>query len=136
MGMFDYLRCEYPLPDEKFQHWNFQTKSTPSQFMDNYLITQDGRLVRTSTTVAMTEEEMDAAQMEAEAAGHSIYPLMKMEAIEEEVPYHGDIFFYGYEPPVWVEFQARFTNGRLEWIKKVSEEGEDDTVSTGGSGQG
>lgn len=44
MGMFDLLRCEYPLPDPRFQNEEFQTKDTPVQFLDEYRITGDGFL--------------------------------------------------------------------------------------------
>ena len=47
MGMFDYLRCEYPLPDEApVDGW--QTKDTPNQVLEKYVITRDGRLVDSS----------------------------------------------------------------------------------------
>ncbi len=40
MGMFDYLRCEYPLPDEApVDGW--QTKDTPNQVLEKYVITRD-----------------------------------------------------------------------------------------------
>lgn len=44
MGMFDYLRCEYPLPAPDAQHLEFQTKDTDSQFLDEYAIRADGTL--------------------------------------------------------------------------------------------
>lgn len=44
MGMFDYLRCKYPLPIDGTQHLLYQTKSTPAQFLDHYEIREDGSL--------------------------------------------------------------------------------------------
>lgn len=44
MGMFDCLRCEYPLPDEA-PATGWQTRDTPNQFLQEYVITADGRLV-------------------------------------------------------------------------------------------
>ena len=45
MGMFDYLRCEYPLPDgfDAAKIW-FQTKDTDAQYLDEYEIRDDGSL--------------------------------------------------------------------------------------------
>lgn len=42
--MFDYIKCHYPLPFEGANDLVYQTKDTPSQFMDNYEIREDGSL--------------------------------------------------------------------------------------------
>jgi len=45
MGMFDELRCEYPLPDGFDPHGErFQTKDTPEQYLDLYVLTSEGTL--------------------------------------------------------------------------------------------
>lgn len=44
MGLFDDLRCKYPLPVEGANELEFQTKDTPSQYMDCYEIREDGTL--------------------------------------------------------------------------------------------
>ncbi len=44
MGMFDYLKCKYPLPDASDNDLEYQTKDTPAQFLDNYEIRADGSL--------------------------------------------------------------------------------------------
>lgn len=44
MGMFDYLKCEYPLPVEGANDLEYQTKDTPAQYMDIYTIRADGTL--------------------------------------------------------------------------------------------
>lgn len=44
MGMFDELRCEYPLPDGFKPPWPFQTQDTPAQHLELYVLTADGRL--------------------------------------------------------------------------------------------
>jgi hypothetical protein len=45
MGLFDNVHCRYPLPDAEAQDWEFQTKSTRAPYLDNYEITEDGRLL-------------------------------------------------------------------------------------------
>jgi hypothetical protein len=46
MGMFDYVKCEAPLPNGAVHpDDNFQTKDLDRQ-LDTYVITKDGRLVR------------------------------------------------------------------------------------------
>lgn len=45
MGMFDYVICNYPLPDgEDGDGIEFQTKDTDSQQLDYYNISDDGTL--------------------------------------------------------------------------------------------
>lgn len=44
MGMFDDVRCFYPLPWPEAQGGRFQSKSTPDQYLSSYKITLDGRL--------------------------------------------------------------------------------------------
>ena len=44
MGMFDNLRCRYPLPVDGANDRLYQTKDTPSQYLDVYEIREDGAL--------------------------------------------------------------------------------------------
>ncbi len=44
MGVFDYLRCEYPLPLAGANDLDYQTKDTESQYCDHYVIRADGSL--------------------------------------------------------------------------------------------
>jgi hypothetical protein len=44
MGMFDNVRCEYPLPVDGANEFLFQTKDTPAQYLDDYEIRADGTL--------------------------------------------------------------------------------------------
>ena len=46
MGMFDYVRCDYPLPDggPPAGAGLFQTKDTPDQFLRVFKITDGGHL--------------------------------------------------------------------------------------------
>jgi hypothetical protein len=95
MGMFDTVSCEYPLPDPRHQGLEFQTKSLES-LLDHYLITGDGRLMRL-------------------ARHHGVGPERDV-----EWPIHGDLVFYTSEDTperTWIEYVARFTHGRVEWIR-------------------
>jgi len=51
MGMFDNLRCEYPLPDAAAQNFDFQTQSFDC-LLDDYVITKEGRLVKRPNPVS------------------------------------------------------------------------------------
>lgn len=46
MGVYDNVRCKYPLPDAEAQDLEYQTKSTFAPYLENYVITQDGRLLK------------------------------------------------------------------------------------------
>jgi hypothetical protein len=48
MGLFDRVCCRYPLPDPECQDLEYQSKDTPSQWMDNYEITPEGYLLHES----------------------------------------------------------------------------------------
>jgi hypothetical protein len=45
MGLFDNIRCHFPLPDGFEGDIEYQTKDTQAQYLDHYTITEDGRLV-------------------------------------------------------------------------------------------
>ncbi len=97
MGMFDYIKCEINLPDtnKKMQKRIFQTKSFGC-FLDTYIITKDKKLI-----------------------------LISKEG-NKTITYHGDINFYtstgSHEDKTfkWYEYVARFTNGKVENIKKIT----------------
>ena len=99
--MFDWLRCEYPLPDKHMQDHRFQTKDTPAQFMFNYTITASGRLIF-----------------------HRTKMLPPVDGWAEEVPvgdvdtgFHGAISFYDDdEDGNWHEYRARFVDGQVQEI--------------------
>jgi hypothetical protein len=44
MGVFDYLRCHFPLDLPGANELEYQTKDTPAQYLDHYEITKDGIL--------------------------------------------------------------------------------------------
>ena len=86
VGMFDYIRCELPLPEsDKMppEGMFFQTKDTPDQYMTVYTIKADGQL----------------------------YCERQVEEDETTIPFHGDIFFYSYSNHDSWEYRARFTEG-------------------------
>lgn len=100
MGLYDTLRCEYPLPEPTHQRREFQTKDF-ERLLDEYLITRDGRLVRRARR------------------GKSGL------ARDVEWPYHGDVRFYDVDPEKdrgLIEYVARFIDGRVEWIRRLDEE--------------
>lgn len=96
MGLFDTVKCEYPLPNPAHQDLKFQTKDLDC-WMGRYTITCDGKLVRHPHSGGKGPER------------------------DIEWPIHGDIRIYDFEPEnekELVEYTVRFTHGRVERIRR------------------
>lgn len=131
MGMFDEIKCEYSLPEAALQDVLFQTKSL-DRLMDRYTITRDGRLIHHTVRYELIPEAARPfyGKPEWEKPLLQFCGMFKgVSTGDVEVPYHGDIYFYtssgahtdnNFE---WFEYQARFTEGRVQWIKRVLNRG-------------
>lgn len=108
MGMYDAIRCDYPLPDPELQDAEFQTKDL-GQTLSRYRITADGRLCLSREVVDIFDE------------GHRA-PHREEPRSMEDKRYHGDINFYTYVGEQRVEYHARFTHGVIEWIRRITDE--------------
>src|SRR5438874_813733 len=113
--MFDYLRCDAPLPDDRMApDTMFQTKSLQCS-LDQFTITREGRLI-----YHCRHYEAGPKQQLRPAVWLPQYKLVHAEDINME--YHGDILFGGStRDDKFVEFVARFTHGILEWIRPHEE---------------
>ncbi|MDI3563577.1 hypothetical protein [Bradyrhizobium sp. Arg816] len=91
MGMFDYVKCELPLPDG----WKgeLQTKDFEDPYLETYTIRADGRLIR-----RRPKYDIDPP---GTAYG------------EIDTNFHGILNFYGLEDGEWHEYDAKFTDGQL-----------------------
>jgi len=125
MGMFDYVRCETPLPDGfagELQSKDFDCRMT------EIVIRADGRL-----EIEDWEHESvpKAERPFPDAEPGSIKALCGMwrraNRRWRDLNFHGDFNFYGSEGRhgtpeyVWHEYIARFTDGRLAYIRDVAE---------------
>ena len=125
MGMFDYIRCEYPLPDTEVQEQVFQTKSLDSA-LERYTITRDGRLilhqVRYESVPEAERRYYGTPEWETDPIVRSFGCTRSIQVGDVEVPHHGDIIFYTSigtgQDHQWFEYRARFTKGRVQWIKR------------------
>jgi hypothetical protein len=112
MGLFDYIKCEMPLPETPLPPYpdengdKFQTKDTPYQYMTTYTITADGRL---------TWRPYDMQTVPVEERPYPDMPIIgsqrRVEQEPEAIPFHGDVDFYHYASGGWWEYRARFTEG-------------------------
>jgi hypothetical protein len=98
MGLFDEVRCEYPLPDPAHQNLLFQTKDL-EKGLEQYLITRRGRLVRTRSDWLTPRERRDACPIHQDLR---IYDSVEVGPDERE----------------WVEYVFRFTEGKVTRVRR------------------
>ena len=95
--MYDYVKCEVPLPDQ-WDAVDMQTKHFGCE-ADTYTITRDGRLTR-----------RHVPYLQAVPEAHS----------NCEIIFHGEFRFYGLDAEKkWHEYAAKFTDGQLVKIDAV-----------------
>jgi hypothetical protein len=117
VGMFDYIRCEVPLPDGWKPLDALQTKDFNCELVE-HLITKDGRLIleRIDHQEVVPEEERPYPN---EKGILGIVGSIKTTTSRHESDFHGVIHFYGFEdgdPHKWHEYEAKFTDGKLVHI--------------------
>ncbi len=133
MGMFDEITIDMPHAaqiDEAVRGSTFQTKSLENA-MFNYRITADGRLTERPFEMQRLPDEECEYYGTPEWEQGGIYRVMgTMRRIDlplVDIQYHGDIVYYthtghnGESDYQWYEYQARFTDGNLMWIKRINE---------------
>jgi hypothetical protein len=130
MGMFDEIKCLYPLPGatKEVQEGVFQTKDFDNA-MDNYTITEDGRLILHEKVYEHVPEEERPyyGKPEWEKPIFRIFGCLKSTPIgDKEIPYHGYIniyttcsFFSGDPYAEWFEYEIKFTDGKVESVERL-----------------
>lgn len=127
--MFDYLIVEFPLP-ENAPDWIdettlWQTKGTPSQYMETYVITKEGRLIHRSVRYeAVPDEERPYwGKPEWETGFGKFCGMMKsVDTGEVDTNYHGDLHIGAMTNTLPYEFYncvVRFNNGSVQYLKEV-----------------
>ena len=113
MGMFDELRCYYPLPISGFEDRTFQTKDTPAQYLDQYEIREDGTLWHEAYDI---EDHSNPYLGGLDGIAGCMNRVNKR-WVQEKIT--GEICFYGFptgdhHDGGWVEFSAYFIDGKLK----------------------
>ncbi len=116
MGMFDDLRCHYPLPREGANDLAYQTKDTPAQWLDLYEIRADGSLWHEAYDI---EDRSDPNATGLLALRGSMTRVNKR---WEPVRLTGEVRFYTDARGSWVEFSAYFVDGQLRELVDISRE--------------
>jgi hypothetical protein len=128
MGMFDYVKCEYPFPEgspKTAQNDIYQTYDTPTQWMETYVITAEGRLIHQSVTYETVPENerpyWGKPEWKEGALCQLAGSIRSVSTGDVDTNYHGDIYLIGGQPPKFYEFVVRFTNGQLQYIRMIGE---------------
>ena len=117
MGLFDYIRCSYPLPGGHADSGEFQTKDTPSQFMDHYEIREDGSLWHEDYD---TEDRSDPRAEGVMSLAGMMTRVRKR--WEKDESFTGEIRFYrGSCEEDWREFSAYYIKGTLQSLITIIE---------------
>ncbi len=107
MGLFDYLRCYYPLEPEGANDYEFQTKDTSAQYMDHYEIRKDGTLWHEEYDV---EDRSDPKATGIEALRGCMTPINKRWVQEKD--FTGEI---GFGVSLWQDPKEFYWPGSLEY---------------------
>jgi hypothetical protein len=137
MGMFDYIKCEYPLPEvpqrlvdsygspEKVL---FQTKDTVNQCMATYKITEDGQLWIEKNTTKWVEAKDPNAISIMDRIGHSeiVASEWEKESLSGGIDFYEGYTHENYHSRTqedieqwkrfergWIEYTAVFLHGEL-----------------------
>lgn len=116
MGMYDYVKCEYPLPDGTIRaNAEFQTKDFDCM-MDVVTITAEGRLMlRESHYATVPEEERPYfGKPEWEEPLYQLAGSIRLVVDREyDANFHGEFEFRDGV----TNYIARFTDGQLDHIR-------------------
>lgn len=128
MGMFDNVKCEYPLPDTTAgMDLDFQTKAFGDGFvggyMDDYTITKEGELIFHKRAWELVEEKDRPYYGKPEWDSNPFLQLTgSMKVIhlgDETMDYHGIINIYTMVGDTWYEYEFKFTDGKVADVKRI-----------------
>lgn len=127
MGMYDDLRCDYPLPADGANALSYQTKDTPAQWCELYVIDKDGFLLHERYDV---EDRSDPEAVGLMAlAGCATRVNKRLVSVPE---FTGEIRFYDLpDGGGWIEFSSYFIDGKLQSVTLL-----EDTRAARASGKG
>ena len=122
MGMFDEIRCLYPLPLEGANARVYQTKDTPAQFTDLYEIREDGTLWHEEYDLE------DQSDPNAEGIARIFGMCARVNERWEPVDLTGEIRFYDFSKDTiggpgegWIEWSAYFVKGNLKCLELIED---------------
>jgi hypothetical protein len=128
MGMFDTIKCYFPLPGapEEIQNSSFQTKDL-NNLLDNYTITYEGRLIHHSMEWNSVEEKDRPYYGKPEWDSNPIFRIFGSLSSkflgDIDTDYHGKIRIYtsSDNSKTWYEYELKFTDGTIVDVRRIME---------------
>ena len=128
MGMFDEIKIEYKMPDSEIQNETFQTKSLENM-MDNYTITEEGRLIfhKHHYEEVPEEERPYYGKPEWDESKTLFKFIGSMKSVHDEdidMQYHGILEIhtmlggFNSDDSEWFSYSLKFTDGTLINIER------------------
>ena len=126
VGLFDIIKCEYPLPDPEIQDVEFQTKTFNGGCMDQYTITKKGKLIFHKTDWIDVPEEERPFYGRPEWDKHKISracgSIKQIHIGDMIIKYHGIINMYTHTADEkWYEYNIEFTKGEVTNVERINE---------------
>lgn len=123
--MFDEVTCRFPLPAPGCEGLVFQTKDTPSQFLERYEIREDGTLWR------QAYDTVDRSDPNAQGILRLAGIMARTNERWEREYLSGSMYFYTSAGEEWFEFLALFMEGVLQEVRRVEEDEKRDFSRSG-----
>ncbi|HQF36479.1 MAG TPA: hypothetical protein PLL26_02450 [Candidatus Dojkabacteria bacterium] len=117
MGVFDNLRCLYPLPTERdLKKEIFQTKTTPYQSLALYEIREDGTLWCENFEIIKNPDHTDGTKL----SERYLRINNKWEFVDDFI---GEIRFYTVcnSDNHFIQFSSYFVNGKLKELHLIED---------------
>ncbi len=113
MGMFAWVEIDPQLlPDACKTLTGWQTKDVVEPRCETLRLTADGQLVH-------VWHEWEWRDDETALFGGYLHSVAEH---EDALEYHGDMVFYTHDSRLkWWELKARFTDGKLAWVREVQD---------------
>lgn len=118
MGMYDDIRCDYPLPAPGANDLTgYQTKDTPAQECDLYVIDKDGGLHHEEYDIE------DRSDPNADGLYRLIGMMTRTNARLAPVnDFTGEIRFYTIPAEgQWIEFSSYFIDGKMQSVTLIED---------------
>lgn len=124
MGVFDYLRVDYALPDGA-PDYGWQTKDTPEQYLSEYHIREDGsiwHLPRESRTNEGAPPQPSSSYTDLAAWRREWSYVVDLPPVRQNITGAVNFYTYGHEDDPsgsWWEFCALYDDGKLLALREV-----------------
>jgi len=118
MGMFDNVKCLYPLTISGLENEKWQTKDTPAQFLDDYEIREDGTLWHEEYDIADHSNPVETGFKRLKGM---LTKINKKWVFEKD--FTGEIVIYtciNNDADKYIEFSFYFHMGKLKLMYLIS----------------